>query len=1346
MLRSAVVDEATVTLAYNEALDEDSAPAPGDYTVTVDGSRVNVTAVAVDGNAVDLTLAAAVTTTQTVTVSYRVGANPVRDLADHDALGLANQAVSHDNTPPEFDYAYVNGATLTVVFNEDLDETQVPAASSFTRSIGGTTAAATAIEVDEKRATLTFAAVTSGQTVTVKYDKPTASPLRDLAGNETASIAFQPVNNVTGDTTMPMLSTQVVDGTELTLTYGETLDEFSTPAASAFAVEVDGSTASLAPTDPVEIESGGRAAKLTLAAAVTGGQTVKVSYTKPSTNPLRDLAGNAASGLNEVGVDVHGITGVEFTNQPTGDYATIGGHVEVTLTFSEAATVSGTPRIELSPAFGPGGETRYADYVSGSGSAELVFRYTLVDGDDSSTTNVSVPADGLDPDGAAGVASIKFGTEDAPEGHVSVSSGKLVSVDRPTVSLAYASVAPTVDADLDGRVETYAQGNGIKVKVRFSEALTVANAGTGGVNVQVVITIGATDHTLNYLGVSGNDLEFGTRTVAAADADTNGITVKRDGSNKLVRLSGTATVKDTDGGNDADLTGTADLGVRANRNQATPLARVRGTNAAPTGEDFTVTTFTGVAADFDRTDFGHSDDDGDPLKEIQVVTLPDSAHGVLELNDAAIQTSDLPQTVSRADLDARRLVFEPALDFIGDATFTFKVVDSFGDAAASASTATIAVTSDPNAPPSVVRVRVVSTPKHDTNGDGVKDTYGRGEKVQVQLSFNHVVSVNTANGRPRLKIKLAPDGENKWIEYESGSNTRRLTFAHTVAYPDRTPALLGVAVLANTLERNGAVIAGVTSSLTPSLAHPGLAHSQYHRVEWEARGPVTPNTAPRVTSLKIVSTPKHDSDGDGTPDTYLEGERFWVRVNFNQSVWAKTSVDDDGNVVGPRIKLRLSPNGVKWAEYAWGGGGTPWLVFETTMEAKPGAARWGGDESPNGIAVLANTLELNGATIKATLDQADASLTHTGLAADASHRADTDVCHRTPGVQAGLVAAIGKSCAQITDADLFGLSYLNLSGRRISNLKAGDFDKLYNLRTLNLSHNRLTWNTNYRDRLPEGIDAGGDGSDGLWHGLWNLRNLDLLGNPLSRIPVGAFVHLDRLEDLDLRQTRLTVIEAGAFGNLTGLKWFDLAENSLTTLPAGVFDDMTSLRTLTLAHNRINSLPNGLFDDMAEMRGLALCYNKLTSLPKSADGTGGPFDSMTKMTDLNLAGNDLANLDANLFSKLPSLQWLHLNQNDIRTLPGGIFSGQGNAGFNGLTGLQYLYLDHNDLGWGTMTATLFNNLTSLKKLTLHYNELRSLPGNVFSPLTGLQTLVLRNNYGAPFDLTSLGVRDGATVEQ
>ena len=80
---------------------------------------------------------------------------------------------------------------------------------------------------------------------------------------------------------------------------------------------------------------------------------------------------------------------------------------------------------------------------------------------------------------------------------------------------------------------------------------------------------------------------------------------------------------------------------------------------------------------------------------------------------------------------------------------------------------------------------------------------------------------------------------------------------------------------------------------------------------------------------------------------------------------------------------------------------------------------------------------------------------------------------------------------------------------------------------------------------------------------------------------------------------------------------------------------------------------------------------------------------------------LAALGPACFSNLINLEWLHLDQNEITTLPGGIYSGQGNSDFSRLSRLQYL--DHNDLGLGIMSATFFTGLISLCQLTLRYDE-------------------------------------------
>ena len=198
-----------------------------------------------------------------------------------------------DTTAPMLSSATVDGTTLTLTYGEALDTASIPAAADFTVEVGGapvSLAAGAPVTVGGRTVTLTLAtAVTHGQPVTVAYT-PGANPIRDAAGNDAAAIpSSQSATNLTADTTAPMLFSTVVVGTTLTLTYDEALDTASTPAAADFAVEVDGLPVSLAAGMPVTVS--GRTVALTLATAVTAGQSVTVSYT-PGANPIRDAAGN----------------------------------------------------------------------------------------------------------------------------------------------------------------------------------------------------------------------------------------------------------------------------------------------------------------------------------------------------------------------------------------------------------------------------------------------------------------------------------------------------------------------------------------------------------------------------------------------------------------------------------------------------------------------------------------------------------------------------------------------------------------------------------------------------------------------------------------------------------------------------------------------------------------------------------------------------------------------------------------------------------------------------------------------------------------------------------------------
>ena len=305
VLDSATVNGATLRLSYSETLDTNAAPAEGDFTVKVDGTAVSLAAadpVAIGDRGVTLTLAAAVSAAETVTVSYTPRTNPILALYGATATALTDEPVRNvtgDVAAPALQSAAVDGATLTLTYDEALDPASTPARSAFTVHVDG---AAVSLASGSGRAPAVWvagtavalrlaAAVTAGRTVTVTYAPPSSGAIRDFGGNAAASLSAESVSN----RSVPELQSAAVDGATLTLTYDAALDTESEPAAGAYTVTVDGSGVSLAATDPVAVT--GSAVTLTLAAAVSAGQTVTVSYDPPDEDPIVSSAGIAAAGV-----------------------------------------------------------------------------------------------------------------------------------------------------------------------------------------------------------------------------------------------------------------------------------------------------------------------------------------------------------------------------------------------------------------------------------------------------------------------------------------------------------------------------------------------------------------------------------------------------------------------------------------------------------------------------------------------------------------------------------------------------------------------------------------------------------------------------------------------------------------------------------------------------------------------------------------------------------------------------------------------------------------------------------------------------------------------------------------
>ena len=105
-----------------------------------------------------------------------------------------------------------------------------------------------------------------------------------------SALAANSRHNVEGSA--PVLQTATVDGTLVELTYGEALDESSTPAASAFTVTAGGTTVAVN-----LVQVAGRTVTLTLGSRLISDDIVTLSYT-PGTRPLRDVPGNPAASLS----------------------------------------------------------------------------------------------------------------------------------------------------------------------------------------------------------------------------------------------------------------------------------------------------------------------------------------------------------------------------------------------------------------------------------------------------------------------------------------------------------------------------------------------------------------------------------------------------------------------------------------------------------------------------------------------------------------------------------------------------------------------------------------------------------------------------------------------------------------------------------------------------------------------------------------------------------------------------------------------------------------------------------------------------------------------------------------
>ena len=227
-------------------------------------------------------------------------------------------------------------------------------------------------------------------------------------------------------------------------------------------------------------------------------------------------------------------------------------------------------------------------------------------------------------------------------------------------------------------------------------------------------------------------------------------------------------------------------------------------------------------------------------------------------------------------------------------------------------------------PAAAVRVTSASV----TSEPGTNGAWDTGETVEAEVRFSDTVTVTgPQDARPTLGITL--DGMRREAVYTGGSGTDTLTFSHTVAAGDDGARRARVA--ANGLSLNGTVI-GDDGGREAEL---GFA------------------TAPWVTAVALAP----DASGDGA---WTSGESIEVHLTFNEAVTVAHGTPTVGVSAG---------GGAATLGYA-SGSGSATLVFSRAVTETDG--------SLSQIAVTADRLALNGASVVSAASGLAAELAHDG--------------------------------------------------------------------------------------------------------------------------------------------------------------------------------------------------------------------------------------------------------------------------------------------------------------------------------------------------------------------------------
>ena len=484
--------------------------------------------------------------------------------------------------------------------------------------------------------------------------------------------------------------------------------------------------------------------------------------------------------------------------------------------------------------------------------------------------------------------------------------------------------APTIDATAD---DTYGEGEVVEISATFNEPMAVT--GTPTLEVQVTVSGTTTYRNAQYSYASGNSVYF-NYTVVCGDTSS-------DLTNRAnpISLSG-GTITDV-GGNTATITASSGA-LASNAAVVIDTTGCAADSTAPTVSSLSFSSSSGsdntykigdtisVTVDFSET--------------VNVTGIPVVPLAGLSSKNASYASGSgttslvFSYTVDSGDADTDGLA-------ITANTLAQSGGSTIKDAAGNNATLTHAAVSTQSSHKvdGVVPTMTPTTPADNATGVSISSN--------VVMEFSETV---TAVAGKYIRICTATSSCTGSSATGNVAQVFQAT-AGTVSVSGSTvtvnPADLSTSTTYYISVDSGAFVDGASNG------YAGLSAG----TSWD----FTSVSAPTVSSVSFTSSA-------GADNTYMAGDTVSVTVAFSATV----------SVTGtPRIPLAGLSS--KYATYA-SGTGTSSLVFSYTVLA--------GDNDTDGLAITANTLELNSGTINDGSGNA-ANLAHSAVSTASAHKVDT---------------------------------------------------------------------------------------------------------------------------------------------------------------------------------------------------------------------------------------------------------------------------------------------------------------------------------------------------------------------